>query len=87
LKCCHKNKKSNVQSLTTISLINICICPGANPAIMSYNASAVKIYDASSGLAFFENKNGSLLVKNALAYYSAGDVVVILEVVGLASGF
>jgi hypothetical protein len=30
---------------------------GANPTIVSYNASAVKIYNAMSGLVHFENKN------------------------------
>jgi hypothetical protein len=31
--------------------------PGANPTIASYNASAVKIYNASGSLARFENRN------------------------------
>jgi hypothetical protein len=30
--------------------------PGANPTIVSYNASVVKIYKATSGLARFEKK-------------------------------
>jgi hypothetical protein len=30
--------------------------PGANPTIASYNASAVKIYNATGSLARFENK-------------------------------
>jgi glutathione S-transferase len=31
--------------------------PGANPTILNYNASVVKIYNALSSLARFENKN------------------------------
>jgi hypothetical protein len=31
--------------------------PGANPTNASYNASAVKIYDAASSLGRFENNN------------------------------
>jgi hypothetical protein len=33
------------------------ISPGANPAIVSYTASVVKICNATSSLARFENKN------------------------------
>jgi hypothetical protein len=39
------------------------LVPGANPTIGSYNASAVKIYNAASSLVRFENKK--LLVKKA----------------------
>jgi hypothetical protein len=53
---------------------------GANPKIASYNASTVKIYNAStvkiysaaSSRVRFENKN-IFFVKNALAYYNAGE--------------
>jgi hypothetical protein len=31
--------------------------PRVNPTIVSYNASAVKIYNATSSLVRFENKN------------------------------
>jgi hypothetical protein len=31
--------------------------PGANPTIPHYNASVVKIYNATGSLARFENKN------------------------------
>jgi hypothetical protein len=33
------------------------ISPGANPTIVSYNASAVKMYTVANSLAGFENKN------------------------------
>jgi hypothetical protein len=40
--------------------------PGANPTIASYNASAVKIYDATSSLVRFENKNIFLYFEKTL---------------------
>jgi hypothetical protein len=33
------------------------LTPGPNPTIVSYNATAVKIYNATSSLVRFENKN------------------------------
>jgi hypothetical protein len=33
------------------------LAPGANPTIVCYNASAVKIYNATSSLVRFENIN------------------------------
>jgi hypothetical protein len=42
--------------------------PGANPTTVSYNASVVKIYNATSSLVRFENKIVFIYVrKNALA--------------------
>jgi hypothetical protein len=41
---------------------------------MSYNASAVKIYNATSSLVHFENRNIFSSVKNASDYYNAGVV-------------
>jgi hypothetical protein len=41
--------------------------PGANTTIVSYNASAVKIYKATSSQVHFENNYFSSSLKNALA--------------------
>jgi hypothetical protein len=49
---------------------------GANPTIVSYNASAEKMCTAASNLVRFENNFLSILT-NALAYFNAGVVVVV----------
>jgi hypothetical protein len=46
---------------------------GANPTIMSYNASAVKIYNPTSSIVRFQNKDILFYnEKNALSLYNAG---------------
>jgi hypothetical protein len=59
--------------------------PGANPTIASYNASGVKIFTTHQ-IAYALVELFCPDSKNALAYYSAGVVVVTLKVVGLAPG-
>jgi hypothetical protein len=54
---------------------------------LSYNASVLKIYNATSSLVRFQNKNTFLhFFKNVPSYYNAGVVVVDLKVVGLGPG-
>jgi hypothetical protein len=47
---------------------------GTYSTIASYNASVVKFYNATGSLTRFEKKYSTL--KNAVAYYYAGDVAV-----------
>jgi hypothetical protein len=51
-------------------LIFKCFQPGANPTTVSYNASVVNIYNATSSLVHFENNNIlSYILSTALALY------------------
>jgi hypothetical protein len=59
---------------------------GANPAIVGYNASEVKIYNATSKLVRFENKTFQLTIKNSLVNYKVSVVFVNSDFVGLALG-
>jgi hypothetical protein len=59
---------------------------GANPAIVNYSVSVVKIYNTTCSLVRFEKEKYFLrFCKNALAYYNA-EKIVNLSVVGLVPG-
>jgi hypothetical protein len=53
----------------------ICLALGSNLPIASYNASVVKTYNTANRHVRFKNEYFSLL-KNTVAYYNAGVVVV-----------
>jgi hypothetical protein len=49
-------------------------CPGAFPTVVSYSASAVKMYNATGSLVRFERKLIFFSIKNALDEYNDGVV-------------
>jgi hypothetical protein len=52
------------------------LTPGANPTVLSYNASVVIIYNATNSITHICNKKYFVpKFKNALAYYKAGVVL------------
>jgi hypothetical protein len=57
---------------------------GANPMTLSFNASAVKMYNATNIIARFSNKKYFPYFNNSLAYYNSGVVAVNSQDVGLA---
>jgi hypothetical protein len=62
-------------------IVAIILTPRPNPKIVSFNASVVKIYNATSSLVRFQNKTIFFLFEN-----SAAVVLVNSEVTGLAPG-
>jgi hypothetical protein len=62
--------------------------PGANPTIVSYDASVVKIYNATGSLVRLKNKKSFVNFEKTLwpTTYYATYVVVNSEVIGLAPG-
>jgi hypothetical protein len=58
--------------------------PGANPTTFSYNASAVKMYNAKDSIARIWYKNYYFYFKTHLPFYNSGVVVVKSNDVGLA---
>jgi hypothetical protein len=62
-----KKKNASVGSLIMfIRKGKIFLSPGATPTIVSYNASAGKIYNATSTLVRFENKNSFFFFEKTL---------------------
>jgi hypothetical protein len=61
----------------------------ANPTTSSYNASAVKIYNATSSLVRFKSENIFFCFEKTLypTYYKAGVVVVKSKAIGLSPEF
>jgi hypothetical protein len=62
-------------------VLHLVLTTGSNPKIVNYNACTVKIYNAMGRTVRFEKKS---ILKNGLAYYNAGAVVVNSKVEGEA---
>jgi hypothetical protein len=67
-KCFHLLQKTLLPT-TTLALyvvVNSEVSPGANLTTASYNASTVKIYNATSSLVRFENEKRFHLLQNTI---------------------
>jgi hypothetical protein len=62
--------EKNVQAYYNAGVVVVNL--GANPTTLCYNASVVKIYNATGSLVRFENKSLFHFEKHALSYYNAG---------------
>jgi hypothetical protein len=70
LECCRCKFRSRGLAQEHLNMyMNIPVQnPGSNPTTSIYNASVVNFYNATGGLARFENKNILFYFENALAY-------------------
>jgi hypothetical protein len=60
--------------------------PGANPTIVSYNASVVNFYNATGSLAHFENKNILFCLEKRSSQLQCWHCSCKFKIVGLAPG-
>jgi hypothetical protein len=74
-----QSEKNSFEGISDLKIRSNNRIPGANPTIVSYNSSVVKMYHATS----FVCKLFSILEKRSIrvVYYNAGDIIVHSEVV------